>query len=239
MKIKLIVLMVLLLLVTGCLYENHETGLDSNDDNIGEEGENEMAEENIIDRLAEECEEVYQLRQDILDSLDEFNEEYQRGNLSYILNLEDYTPADRNIDLRTIERFIFGYSTDWPPIGYGIVIDKMYGMVYFNPDMPTISVLRHNEIYAEFIEQDLDRLIKAIEKSSLLDWDGVYGNLPLDHVRWRLGILFDDGTMFRSRGVGTFAEALPPEEQFSIFTDFVLALGEEIIERHKAEQNDN
>jgi len=45
--------------------------------------------------------------------------------------------------------------------------------------------------------------------------------------------------MMRRRGLGTTAEGRPPDGQLSILTDFVKAMGEEIIERHNAEQADS
>jgi len=53
-----------------------------------------------------------------------------KNDLGYIIR-ENFVPAAYDIDLQTIERFIFFYGGSFH--GIGIVIDKMHGMVYYSP----------------------------------------------------------------------------------------------------------
>ena len=154
-----------------------------------------------------------------------------------------YTPADRNVDLRTIERFVFSGRGSWHFLGYGLVIDILHNdRVYFSPPGEGgITHLEFAEYSAEFRDDDLDRLILAIEESGLLDWNPTYERefIPYGDAEtgpWRVGILFSDGTMLRREGWLIADEGHPPEEQFRILSDFVQTLGQEIIERHNAEQ---
>jgi len=51
-----------------------------------------------------------------------------------------------------------------------------------------------------------------------------------------VGIKFDNGKSFISRGRGALPESIPPEEQFSVLTEFIKIIGAEIIDRHTARE---
>ena len=171
----------------------------------------------------------------------EYLEQHIRSNVNHVLS-GNYPPADINIDLRRIERFVF-----WENIGaggYGFVMDRLHNnRVYYSPSSARVEMLEFNRFSAEFREEDLDRLIQAIEQSGLRNWEYSYRDPPprngpshTGHGSWQVGILFDDGTMLRRGGLGLSPSAFPPEEQFRVLTDFVRTIGAEIEERHNAEQ---
>jgi len=167
----------------------------------------------------------------------EFSEQYIRNNVDYILR-GPYTPVDRDIDLHRIERFVFSVGGEHG--GYGFVLDKMYGRVYFNPHTPSVNMLEFIKFSAEFKEEDLERLIKAIEDSGLRDWEYFYeGNRGVGLGGWRIGILFDDGTMMRRRGFGITEENPTLHQQYNMLIGFIEEIGAEIEARHNAEQEAN
>jgi len=173
-------------------------------------------------------------------------EERRRTNVDYIIR-GNFTPAADDIDLRTIERFVFAEGSFFG--GSGFVLDRMYGRVYYEPSGGsmglTIVWLDEVQFSATYAEEDLDRLIQAIEESNLRDWEEVHSGgadehpLPEDGgVSWQVGILFSDGTMLRRSGYGTFwrdVASLP--DQFAILTDFIKTIGAEIELRHEAESD--
>ena len=169
---------------------------------------------------------------------EEFIKQLDKTNVDHILR-GPYTPADRDIDLHRIERFVFSIGGEHG--GYGFVLDKMYGRVYFNPSTPAVHMLEFIKFSAEFKEEDLERVIKAIEDSGLRDW--VYFYEGADHYEgshgWQLGILFDDGTMMRRRGWGITEENPTLLQQYLILIGFIREIGAEIEARHSAEQEAN
>ncbi|MDR2546234.1 MAG: hypothetical protein LBC96_01825, partial [Lachnospiraceae bacterium] len=61
-----------------------------------------------------------------------------------------------------------------------------------------------------------------------------YDTLPITlSIAWRIGILFDDGTIMRRIGEGVFAS--PDGGELETFVDYVKAMGAEIERRHYAE----
>jgi len=175
------------------------------------------------------------------DEWEERRAQRRINNIEHIIE-GDYVPANRNVDLRTIERFVF-YESAVYCNEMTFVIDIMHDNVYYDPGgfRPTLSNIRYS---AEFRDEDLERLIIMIEASGMRDWEVCYleeevlwadcalidGGFGSD---WGIGILFSDGTMLRSRGCNV---THPPEEQFRILTDFVEKMSEEIIDRHNTEQ---
>jgi len=168
-------------------------------------------------------------------------DELGRNNLRHII-YGNFTPAADDVDLNTIERFVFADNIN--AFGYSVVIDGRHGRVYFSPHFSTIymNIGSHSHYSATFIEEDLTRLIQAIEDSNFRNWQERYSSSrPAQNTSsraWRIGIQFTDGTMLRSRGDGMFEDAFPPDGEFDIFADFVRTLGDEIIERHNAESRD-
>jgi len=157
-----------------------------------------------------------------------------RYNLNYIIR-EDFVPAAYDIDMQTIERFIFFHGGFHQ--GFGLVIDKMHGMVYYNRSFALVQHLDIIPFYAEFIEEDFTRLLQVIEESGLRDWQECYCGESRENVvdggsSWVVGILFADGSILRRTGHGEHGNTdyIPPE--FAILTNFVRTLGAEIIERH-------
>jgi len=224
---------IVLLIATGCMAETYEPELfmvaEEREKSIEKDGENEMADESVATTEHE-----------FVQSADEWWEDYvaehKRTHVDYIIH-GDYAPADRNIDLHRIERFVFFSGTNVG--GYGFVLDKIHGRLYYSPDFPNVESLESIDIFAKFKEDDLDRLIIVIEESGMLGWEKSYpgeDDGTTASSGWAVGILFDDGTIFRSTGGGWVNPGRPPEDQFRILTDFVQTIGEEIISRHNAEQ---
>jgi len=185
-------------------------------------------------------------RENVLFPDDEWEERRAQRRMNNIEHIiwGDYTPADRDVDLLTIERFIFyTEADDFDDI---FLIDKLQGYVYHHPLF--VTSLQNMKYSSVFRDEDLERLIVMIEASGMRDWDAIYqGEIvaPEDSPfvdggswGWGVGILFSDGTMLRRGGGGVGGVMRPPEEQFRILTDFVEKMSEEIIERHNAEQAD-
>lgn len=166
------------------------------------------------------------------------------NNLGNMMNV-DFIPAPRDVNLQTIERFVFTEIADWQ-VNRGFILDKMHDRTYFCDNFAFgFLTLAHFRYPSEFQEQDLTRLIQAIEESNMLNWNSHYQgrsqptNIEGDLSRhWTLGILFSDGTMFRSSGTGIEFrnDFFPPQHEWQILTDFISEIGAEVQERHHAEQ---
>jgi len=173
------------------------------------------------------------------------DEDWQTSNVEHIIR-GDFRPAIDDIDLYRIERFVFTFGS--ASGGEGLVIDKRYGRVYYDPHAESngLSVVHLDsvEISALFIDEDHERLIQAIEKSNLRNWEEIY-HIDFDErihgvgggIGWIVGVQFDDGTILRRSGNGfrMFDDGFPPQYQFKVLIDFVEAIGKEIIERHNVE----
>ena len=230
---KMILLLVLLMLTSGCAASrrdtNNTTVVEPSTDNYNLETDAEDGgDENYIG--------TQETRMIPDDEWEAWLAEQHKINIEHIIR-GPYTPADSDIDFETIERFVF-FTQSWH---YGdiLVIDKIYGNVYHDPNFHT-AFLKHIEYSSEFRDEDLERLITALEKSGVRDWDVSYqgeDDINLEHSGWGWGvrILFSDGTMMRRGGGGTGGIMTPPEAQFSILTDFIESMGAEIIERYNAE----
>ena len=79
--------------------------------------------------------------------------EHRRTNVRYIIHYTNFTPAPSSVDLRAIERFVF-YSGSWGS-GNGLVIDRMFSRVYFDPNTSIIQWLDSIPYSANFQEEDL------------------------------------------------------------------------------------
>ena len=163
---------------------------------------------------------------------EEYLEQHIRTNVGSVTR-GDYTPADRNIDLQRIERFVFFDNIN--DGGYGFVLDRLHNnRVYYDSSSAAVERLGSFPYSAEFREEDLDRLIAAIEQSGLRDWDYHYThnnrNAPVTASRaWMVGILFDDGTIMRRSGGGLgHTGMLPPDEQWAVLVSFIGTIGAEI-----------
>ena len=157
--------------------------------------------------------------------------------LDYIFNGVSI-PANYDVNWQTVERFAFSYGG--ARNGVALVIDKMHGRVYFNPSFPDAAFLRTMPFSANFREGDLCRLLNAVEKSNLRNWQefyaGEFDRRLMDGGRfWSMGILFSDGAILRSEGSGD-RYFLPPEDEFAILFSFIEALGAEIMQRHRLER---
>jgi hypothetical protein len=209
MKLRLGMVIITLLFIIGC----------SAEDRFRKGDENEMMDETALV---------------IPERFREFNEERQKTRLGYIIE-GPYTPAVGDMDLQRMERFVFSSSNNtW---GYGLVIDKRHGRVYYEPNHSVVWDLDQNSFSAAYTDQDLDRLIAAIEESGLLDWDDYYlghNDGTTASSGWSFGMLFDDGTMLRRGGSGMVGGS-PPDGQLRVFLDYVRSMGEEIEARHHAE----
>jgi len=219
MRVFIFILLTVLLLATGCTAR------------VGQNSE--RGDENAI---MSESEEMAQLRLRLQEHREKQNEERMRTTVGYILR-GDYTSANKDIDLNRIERFVFFVNIN--DGGYSFVLDKTHNRVYYDPQSAMIDMLEYVTFSAEFKDEDLERLIKVIEESSLRDWKEFYNgeNDPntTASFAWALGILFDDGTMLRRGGSGA-AGGSPPTGQFQVLLEFVKTIGEEIEKRHNAEQ---
>ena len=161
-----------------------------------------------------------------------------RYNLRYITH-GNFVPASYDIDLQTIERFVFTFGG---LRGIGLVIDRMHGRIYYNPYLNFVEFIDGIPFHTNFRGEDLSRLINAIERSNLHNWQEFYAG-EVDRgvedggTSWRVGILFSDGTILR-RGGGGHRNYLPPEDEFAILFNFIETLGAEIIQRHGLEIGD-
>ena len=172
------------------------------------------------------------------DEWEQRRAERRIGDIEYIIR-GSYTPADRNADLRNIERFV--YAINRAPHGEIFVLDKLHSdRVYYSP-FELIETLEHIRYSSEFRQADLERLIVAIEASGLRDWETFYDgendtSLPISAQGspWDIGILFTDGTMLRRSGRGDIGSH--PETGWGELRDFIATIGAEIEERHNAEQ---
>jgi len=121
----------------------------------------------------------------------EYVEQRRITNVEHVIR-GDYTPADRDIDLRRIERFVFFDNINAG--GYGFVLDRLHNnRVYYDSSSTAVERLGSFPYSTEFREEDLDRLIAAIEQSGLRDWDYHYThsnrNAPVTASRaWMVGI---------------------------------------------------
>jgi len=173
------------------------------------------------------------------------DEEWFRTNLEYILGnpfqgrIPPSTEGAAQANLQTVERFVF--TTGYVNTGVGLVIDILHNRVYFNPSANSngFGIFRLDDAShhsAELKDYDLERLIRAIEESGLRDWPERIRGERNEHLStgssasWNVGIQFPDNVFLRRGGGG-----IPPEEQWRVFSDFIDALGQEIIERHAAE----
>ena len=164
-------------------------------------------------------------------------QEGRRNDLSYILDGTGFPVAPNDIDMTTIKRFVFSFSTLLS--GHNLVIDKTHGGIHFSDYFASMHrSLLSMPFSATFTQQDLDRLVQAIEESDLRHWqeniEGERGAFEDGFTSWSIGIEFSDGSLMRRSGRGTW-DYSPPEHQWGIFTNFINTMGEEIIERHNAE----
>jgi len=171
----------------------------------------------------------------------EHSNDYGKNNLRYLVRGRFVSPAN-DIDLQTIERFIFEHGMFHG--GRGLVIDRMHGRVYYNPHFAMVQSLQHVPFSGEFTEDDLNKLIQAIEESNLLNWREYNAGRFDERVEdggsgWAVGILFSDGSILRRGGSGDNRNYLPPVHQYEILTSFIETLGAEIIERHNLRISNN
>ena len=171
------------------------------------------------------------------DEWEQWLAELDRTNVESVIR-GSYTPADRNADLRNIERFVF--TVNMAPYGEIFVLDKLHSnRVYYSP-FYLIETLEGIDYSSEFREVDLERLIEAIEASGLRDWKTFYeyaGESDQNHAAfdagfaWNVGILFSDNTILRSGGTDSVVPA-----GWGELRNFIMTIGAEIEERHNAEQ---
>jgi len=189
---------------------------------------------------------------------DEWLEEFMRTNVEHVIRGE-FTPAATDIDFQTIERFVFYHNIDRGR-GHTFILDKMYDNVYYSPSVGGATNLNSRALLsASFKEDDLNRLIQVIEEADIRNWEEFYegeinrvtvifdeeddivlpvGNWMLGAAgEWAIGIQFSDGTMLRRSGSGTTIsyDFFPPQDQWVILISFIVEMGEEIQERHRAE----
>ncbi|MCL2387352.1 MAG: hypothetical protein FWC89_07385 [Defluviitaleaceae bacterium] len=160
-----------------------------------------------------------------------------RYDLGYIVRGNNFVSASNDVDFQTIERFVFSYGGHFH--GNGFVFDMINEKIYYNPSFAYATRL-NSMLYADIEDGDFDRLIKALEKSNIRDWEESYRS-PVDRftedggMSWQIGILFSDGTMMRRRGSGDFGgDFYPPAGAFNIITSFVDTLGAEVRERNNS-----
>ncbi|MDR2600602.1 MAG: hypothetical protein LBC73_10065 [Oscillospiraceae bacterium] len=152
-------------------------------------------------------------------------------------DIKDFDRARRNADLRGIELFVFSYNSTSEK--YGFVLDRRRGgWVYYDTDTSTPSRLK---FFVELEDNDFKRLINVIEESGLRDWEDIYydNSIAFDDASrfsWSVGMKYYSNKMFNLRGRGNSSEGHPPEEQFSVLTDFIKTIGAEIMERHAAKE---
>ena len=227
----------LVLILAGCGHSQHEvrTIEDENMDNqykIKIMGDEDMENtRTIIDAERRKAWTLEWSREDWRDSGFHFG---GRNNLDYIIR-GSFVPAAYDIDLQTIERFVFTHGGFFSVVG--LVIDRMHGRVYYDPSS-FAEFLPAMRFSAGFRESDLSRLINAIEKSNLRNWQefytGEFDGAEDGGRSWSVGILFSDGSILRRGGSGD-RNYRPPEDEFSILFNFIETMGAEIIRRHGLE----
>jgi len=159
------------------------------------------------------------------------------NDINYLTSGRFVSPLN-DVDLQTIERFYFNRGSGiW---GRTFVLDRMHGRVYYNPQHRW-SWLESMPYSAEFIDDDFNRLIQAIEESNLFTWQEYYVGLVDTLVLgwgtgWSMAIQFSDGTILR-RGGSRFHslginDHLPPLDEFAVLTNFVETMGARVITRH-------
>ena len=164
-------------------------------------------------------------------------EEQMRNTVAYIFTA-NRPLASINTDLNTIERFIFVSGVP-ASRSFNVVIDRMFGRVYHDNNFLIQRQLDRAAFSAEFINEDLTRLIEAIENSDMRNWQEYYEGSTVSSVPggsfWQIGIEFSDGSVMRRSGSGQLRDHFPPQHQWDIFMDFINDFAREIIERHNAE----
>jgi hypothetical protein len=189
---------------------------------------NDMTVEEYAERLKAHFE-SFQTRQTRL-VIDQLNRMYLRFMVDGF-----YIPADDDKDWQEIERFIFIYNEVQE--GYVFFLDRMYGRIYFNPHTSEFDeLLEHFDFYIDFADEDLDELIKTLDKSGLRNWDRQNKSdreNTSSEAWWKIGILFSDGTIRRWSGEGITGDTFPLSGQFAILIDYVKSAGDDIINRHK------
>jgi len=168
--------------------------------------------------------------------------ERMRNNMNYIF-VSDLDLAPCNVNLNTIERFVFVNGVEMGG-SFSVVIDRMFEKVYHGNSGLFYRQLDRAPFSAAFIDEDLTRLIEAIENSDFRNWQEHYQGTMVEGALggtlfWRIGIEFSDGSVMRRSGTGHVVSGVddhyPPQEQWDILTNFINTLGQEIIERHNAE----
>jgi len=169
----------------------------------------------------------------------------QRMERHFRINLEHLvfgtSTATADVDLRTVERFVFYIGTFQG--GEGIAICRLNGKIYYERDRGSFSqgIVFLNEVrnYADLIEEDLTRLIQAMEQSNMFDWpeymQGEFDEafeLKDSSIHWRMGIQFSDGSKLVRGGSGHRGWA--PDGIGAIAS--MLSLGPEIQERQRLER---
>ena len=163
-----------------------------------------------------------------------------RYNLNYIVS-GNFVSASNDVDFQTIERFVFSYGGGFT--GNGFVFDNINEKIYYGSSRIFATQLDSMPFYANIEDGDFNRLIKALEKSNLRNWDEYYQgtfdrNANGGGMSWQIGILFSDGTMMRRGGSGDPGfggrDFYPPEGAFDIITSFINTLGAEVRERHNS-----
>jgi hypothetical protein len=187
-------------------------------------------------------EEQLEARNQELQLLSERHRLSRLNNVEYIIS-GNFTPAAPDINLQTIERFVFITGDVFG--GHGFVLDRTHSRVHFEPQAGShgrLALGLHAGNSASLIDEDLVRLIQMIEESGLRDWDEHYRGRTSEYildgrVTWDIGIKFADGTILRrgGSGISTFNDFFPPQDQWSILIDFISTIGAEIQERHAAE----
>ena len=181
----------------------------------------------------------------ILNEEDEIFEDFaikfwqvlRRTEVRYIVR-EPFIRASINVDFDTIERVVFIKSVGIHGDGFGLVIDKTHGRVYYNPSNWNVLQLDRIPVFADFREDDLIRFAEVLEEANVREWQEILRGVFRQNwypVSWVLGIEFSDGTIMRRSGFGHDGTGFPPEDQYAMLTDFIRILGSEIIERHNAE----
>ena len=123
---------------------------------------------------------------------------------------------------------------------HGLAIDVTYGRVYSQPSGHFVWRLDWAPHSVALSEDDLKRLIGAIEQSKMREWNVRYEGRELYGATgttssWIFGILFSDGTIMRRSGWGTLDTGIPPREQYDVIVEFVRDMHRCIRERHSLE----
>jgi len=117
-------------------------------------------------------------------------------------------------------------------LGNTVAMDLENNTIYIDPWMSSMGINYQDE--SEPID-DIDKAVDILEEYNVQDWKEDYSyedsSSYEDGYAWSLYLQFEDGTVERHEGTGSFAKEITPEN----YNDFSQALNDFVEERLKDE----